>query len=114
MSFPPPPSNNVYYRRSGHHTHISIRGKQYKKEVCELVAEFYPMKFGNARLNVHIDYWPKTRRAIDLDNCFKAILDSLTSAGVWDDDSQIDELSISKKEVKKGGCILVTVVDIHG
>jgi crossover junction endodeoxyribonuclease RusA len=63
---------------------------------------------------VHIDYWPPTRRKSDLDNQFKAILDSLTAAGVWDDDSQIDELSIARKPVMKGGKIVVTVEAIHG
>jgi crossover junction endodeoxyribonuclease RusA len=114
MSFPVPPSNNRYYRRSGHHTHISIQGRAYKKTVCEIVAEFYPIKFGIHPVRVHIDYWPPTRRKSDLDNQFKAILDSLTAAGVWDDDSQIDELSIARKPVMKSGKIVVTVEVIYG
>ena len=114
MSFPVPPSNNVYYRRSGHHMHISTKGKEYKKTVCDIVSEFYPIKFGIQPVRVHIDYHPATRRKDDLDNRFKAILDSLTAAGVWDDDSQIDELSISRKQVRKHGQILVTVEVIHG
>jgi crossover junction endodeoxyribonuclease RusA len=114
MSFPPPPSNNVYYRRSGHHMHISTKGKQYKQMVCETVAEFYPIKFGVRPLKVHIAYYPATRRKDDLDNRFKAILDSLTAAGVWDDDSQIDELSISRMSQMKGGRIYITVEAIHG
>ena len=114
MSFPPPPSNNVYYRRSGHHMHISTKGKEYKKTVCSIVIEFYPIKFGIHPVRVHIDYWPATRRKDDLDNRFKAILDSLTAAGVWDDDSLIHVLSITSKELIKGGRILVTVETIHG
>ena len=114
MLFPAPPSNNVYYRRSGHHMHISAKGKQYKQKVCEIVATYHPIKFGCAPLKVHIDYHPATRRKDDLDNRFKAILDSLTAAGVWDDDSQIDELSILRKPVMKNGKIVVTVEAIHG
>jgi len=114
MAFPPPPSNNIYYRRSGHHTHISVKGREYKQTVCELVAQFYPIKFGCAPLKVHIDFYPATKRKMDLDNRFKAILDSLTAAGVWDDDSQIDELSIQRKPVMKGGKIVVLVKAIHG
>ena len=114
MAFPPPPSNNVYYRRSGHHTHISVKGREYKQAVCELVAQFYPIKFGCAPLKVHIDYHPATRRKDDLDNRFKAILDSLTAAGVYDDDSQIHALSIARKEVVKGGRIYVVVEKIYG
>ena len=114
MSFPPPPSNNTYYRRSGNHTHISVKGREYKQTVCEIVAEFYPIKFGIHPVRVHIDYWPATRRKDDLDNRFKAILDSLTAAGVWNDDSQIDELSIKRMPVMKGGKIVVMVETIHG
>jgi crossover junction endodeoxyribonuclease RusA len=94
--------------------HISAKGKQYKQSVCERVAEFYPIKFGCVPLKVHIDYHPATRRKDDLDNRFKAILDSLTAAGVWDDDSQIHILSIARKEVVKTGLIIVTVEQIHG
>jgi crossover junction endodeoxyribonuclease RusA len=91
-----------------------VKGREYKKSVCEIVAEFYPIKFGICPVKVHIDYWPATRRKDDLDNRFKAILDSLTAAGVWDDDSQIDELSISRKSIMKGGRIIVTIEAIHG
>ena len=114
MEFPVPPSNNTYYRRSGHHMHISVKGKEYKKTVCNIVSEFYPIKFGIQPVRVYIYYYPATRRKDDLDNRFKGILDALTSAGIWDDDSQIDELSISRMQVIKGGKILVTVEQIHG
>jgi crossover junction endodeoxyribonuclease RusA len=114
MNFPVPPSNNVYYRRSGHHTHISVKGREYKKTVCNIVSEFYPIKFGINPLRVHINYWPATKRKMDLDNLFKGILDALTAAGVWDDDSQIDELSISRMQVMKGGKISVTVESVYG
>jgi crossover junction endodeoxyribonuclease RusA len=94
--------------------HISTKGKEYKKTVCDIVSEFYPIKFGINPVRVHINYWPSTRRKDDLDNRFKAILDSLTAAGVWHDDSQIDELSILRKQVMKGGKIQVIVEAIHG
>jgi crossover junction endodeoxyribonuclease RusA len=94
--------------------HISTKGTEYKKTVCYIVSQFYPIKFGCVPVRVHIDYWPATRRKDDLDNRFKAILDSLTAAGVWDDDSQIDKLSIQRNTVMKGGRIVVTVEAIHG
>lgn len=112
MTFLPPPSVNVYYRRAGHHIHISLKGQQYKKMVADTVSQHYPQKFNDMRLKVHIDYYPATKRKTDLDNRFKALLDSLTDAGVWLDDEQIDELSIKRMPVYKGGKVIVTVENL--
>ena len=42
-------------------------------------------------------------------NIFKALGDSLTHAGVWDDDSQIDDLRITRGEVIRGGMLDVKI-----
>jgi crossover junction endodeoxyribonuclease RusA len=49
------------------------------------------------------------RRARDLDNLPKALLDALTHAGLWEDDSLIDELHIFRCGPIKGGCVVVQV-----
>jgi Holliday junction resolvase RusA-like endonuclease len=43
---------------------------------------------------VVVEVYVPDRRKRDLDNLHKGILDSLTHAGVWGDDSQIDDLRI--------------------
>ena len=47
-------------------------------------------------LAVWLGYAWYSRRRRDLDNILKSLLDSLTHAGVWEDDSQITDLRIRK------------------
>jgi crossover junction endodeoxyribonuclease RusA len=103
----------VYYRRSGHHIHISEQGRKFKLNVSEIIATHHHIKFNMLRLKVHIDYYPPTKRKTDIDNRIKAVLDSLTDAGLWVDDEQVDELSIKRMPVYKGGKIVVTVESIE-
>jgi crossover junction endodeoxyribonuclease RusA len=49
------------------------------------------------------------RRARDLDNLPKALLDAITHAGLWEDDSLIDELHIYRCGPIKGGCVVVQI-----
>ncbi len=42
--------------------------------------------------------YPPDRRARDLDNLGKALLDALTKAGVYGDDSQIDHLTFARRK----------------
>jgi crossover junction endodeoxyribonuclease RusA len=114
LELPHPPSVNVYYRRSGHHIHISEQGRKFKLNVSEIIATHHHIKFNMLRLKVHIDYYPPTKRKTDIDNRIKAVLDSLTDAGLWLDDEQVDELSIKRMTVYKGGKIVVTVETLDG
>ena len=72
--------------------------RQYEAHVRSMVsaekrfAQF--VGFGSARVSVTIDvYWPDRRRR-DLDNAVKSILDGCTKAALWDDDSQVAELTV--------------------
>lgn len=53
------------------------------------------------------------RRVRDLDNLPKAVLDAITAAGVWDDDGQIDFLSVKRCGIKKGGKIVVEITELE-
>jgi crossover junction endodeoxyribonuclease RusA len=48
----------------------------------------------------------------DLDNILKCLLDSLTRAGAWDSDGQIDELAIIRGEPVREGTVEVIVSEI--
>ena len=71
--------------------------------------EPYTLKFGDKRLHVIINLHPPTKRVFDCDNFAKACCDSLTKAGVWNDDSQIDHLEIVRCDVCKGGMLVVSI-----
>jgi len=52
------------------------------------------------------------RRAIDIDNRAKAVLDALTKGGLWHDDGQADVLTVRRAEVVRGGLAVVRVQEI--
>ena len=101
---PWPPSVNHYWRHVGTKVLISREGRAYRETVAALaLAEKWP-KFSAKRVSVHIEAWMPDKRRRDLDNVLKAALDSLTHAGVWDDDSQIDVLAIWRAPLIGGMC----------
>ena len=52
------------------------------------------------------------KRKRDISNCVKAVEDSLTKAGVWLDDSQIDRLIVERGVQTKGGDCWAAVWDL--
>ena len=107
VELPWPVSINRYLRRAGVVMHTTKEAKQYRKDVGWLCA--WQPRFGSKRLRVHITANPPDRRRRDLDNLQKALLDSLMHAGLFADDSQIDDLQIVRGEVCKPGSVTVTI-----
>lgn len=108
-----PPSVNAYWRNvtiNGRaRTLISRAGRDYRAEVKRTVHAGLPIA---GRVSVVIDAYPPDRRARDIDNLLKSILDSLTHAGVWLDDEQVDDLRIIRRDVVPGGRIVINITEI--
>jgi crossover junction endodeoxyribonuclease RusA len=100
---------NAYWRKSPVGMYITQQGKDFRKRVAEIVAEHNAKKFGDARLFVAMRVCGGDKRRRDIDNFCKAGLDALMHAGVFDDDSQIDELHVSRGPIVKGGQCIVMV-----
>ena len=66
----------------------------------------------NSRAAVVVEAFMPDRRPRDLDNLFKALLDALVKAGVLVDDSIIDDLRIVRKDVIKGGKVVVSISEV--
>lgn len=109
IELPHPPSNNVYYRRGMYSTYLSDAGHKFKALVSDAVIEYQMPKFGDARLKVSLTLLPRSKARHDLDNYFKAALDALQDAGVYDDDCQIDDLSMKRGEIIKGGRMIIVI-----
>ena len=56
--------------------------------------------------------FPRDKRKIDIDNRIKCVLDALQDAGVFNDDFQVDELTIVRGKTIKGGGIRVLIEEI--
>lgn len=118
LTLPFPPSVNGYWRHptkgplAGRHL-ISEKGRDYRQAVQDFVGR-YQISPVPGRLSVAIEVFPPDRRKRDLDNLPKGILDSLTHAGVIEDDSHIDSLLLERKGICKGGMVRVFVSTLPG
>ena len=113
IELPWPPSVNHYWRRQGNRYFVSSEGKAYKDSVYYLCAKYRGLFKPSERLSLIIEAFPPDKRRRDLDNLIKAIQDSHQYAGVYEDDSQIDCLTI-KRNSSRDGKIIVTVTELEG
>ena len=60
-------------------------------------------------LAVAMELYPPDRRRRDVDNYSKAVLDALTHARFWRDDSQIKRQAVEVCEPRAGGQVVLTI-----
>jgi crossover junction endodeoxyribonuclease RusA len=125
LELPFPPTANTYYRtvRMGKLCRVilSNRGRKYKEEVAREVStiqndnatrwECLPF-LPSDRLRVDIKLYAPTRRKYDIDNRIKALLDALAFAVVFPDDEAVDEITVTRQEIIKGGKVIVELQKI--
>jgi crossover junction endodeoxyribonuclease RusA len=109
---PWPPSVNACWRTVQGRTMVSKKGRIYKQAAARAVLAAGANKHLPGRLRVKLTAYPPDRRRRDIDNLTKLALDSMQVAGVYLDDSQIDELTIIRAEVEKGGVIVAEIETI--
>jgi len=116
IRLPYPPSVNTVYRHAVRGKHsvmfMTDRGKDYKKQVEAHVRSAVVDRFGDARLSMLVHVYPPDRRKRDLDNLSKVLADSLQGAGLFKDDEQIDDVHYIRKEVIKGGAVVVRLTSM--
>ena len=110
LILPWPPSVNTYWRTFRGRMIISKAGRDYRTSVAEQVVVQSIGKFLDKRIVVCILAYRPDKRRRDLDNLLKAALDSMCSAGVYDDDSQIVDLRILWAETI-GGYLKVRIAE---
>lgn len=110
LNLPYPPTVNTYWRNIGKgRTIISRAGRIYRVDVqAAVLLAGRPRASGRLRLGVLLTM-PDNRRR-DIDNVLKALLDALGHAGVYDDDSQIDRITVIRGPVVPPGA---AVIEIH-
>ena len=106
LTLPYPPSVNAYWMASGHRRYISKRGMEFKRAVEE-ACQGLP-SFEDQAVELSITLHPRDKRLMDIDNCAKAICDSLQGY-LYDNDQQVWKLAIERAEKIKGGGCVVTV-----
>jgi crossover junction endodeoxyribonuclease RusA len=111
LSLPWPPSVNRYWRTFQGRMIISAEGRTYRKSVADQVLIQRGAKHYQGKLKVEIEAWRPDNRRRDLDNLLKAVLDSLTHAGVWEDDGNIVDLRIYWADAI-GGMLKVNIQEV--
>lgn len=108
LVLPFPPSVNHSTRHANGVHYLSAEHKAFIRAVKTITQQVRAPVF-NGRVRVEIVLYPENRRRWDLDNRIKATLDALQKAGVFADDEQVDELSVSRVQDTKRGEALVTI-----
>ncbi len=93
---------------------LTDEGRQYKKTVIGKVENYYPPipRFGKSRLRFWIEAHFPDRRTRDLSNLLKILEDSLQSAEVFENDSQIDDGRQVRKFKRNPPFVLVEIQEL--
>lgn len=120
IRLPWPPSMNHYWRsiarRKGNGAFTTVllseAGRKYQNDVVHHLIHWHRPFTG--RLAVEIELCAPTRARLDLDNRLKPLLDAMQHAGVYLDDSQIDDLKVRRGPTGKPGHAKVVVREVGG
>jgi crossover junction endodeoxyribonuclease RusA len=127
LELPWPPSVN-HYKIAGKLT-TTKNGKTYQPRVNsqETLRYFFEVwmkihrlrareglkSFDSATISMEIYLFAPDHRKRDIDNICKVLIDSLQKAGIYKDDSQIHRLYLEKREMFRGGKVLVRIKEIN-
>lgn len=109
---PYPPSANRMYRfpKKLEYPLLSKEGREYYKTVARKLPRFKGPITQSVAVSIGAVVPDKRKR--DLDNIIKPILDALTKAGCWVDDSQVKDLRVTKIGVLKPGHVRVIIWEL--
>jgi crossover junction endodeoxyribonuclease RusA len=112
---PWPPTVNTYYAIYRGRKIMSQKGRDYKKtaqtKLHQMLIKGQIENLGDSNVSFHIRAFPGDKRKRDVDNILKALIDSCTGI-LFDDDSQITELSIKKLKKVPYGYVIVEIKPI--
>jgi Holliday junction resolvase RusA-like endonuclease len=67
------------------------------------------VKTMEGNVSVFVALWPPDKRTRDIDNTIKPLLDAMEHAGVYENDCQINQLHVVRKDPIKGGACAVVI-----
>ncbi len=114
LTLPTPPSVNTYWSTArGGRKYLSPKAVQFKKDTKQILINEELLNLNiTERLKIQFFYYPPDRRTRDLDNFFKGVFDALRDGNLFADDEQIDVIYAEKREVIKGGKVIVIIETI--
>lgn len=110
LTLPYPPSANRIWRVARGRIVLSDEARLYRFRVAAAVMNQIGFQRSIADpVRVTIQVFPPDRKRRDIDNIFKATLDALTHAKVWNDDSQVKRVVVEMCEPEKGGSLKIGI-----
>ena len=114
FELPWPPSVNHYYRHVGPRVRISRDGRKYREQIVARFLNDRAAKY-TGPVELFIELYPPDSRRRDVDNSLKCLLDAFTHAGLYEDDSQIHRLVVTKREpMPPDGLAFVRICEWNG
>jgi len=111
LTLPYPPTGNHSYATVGKRRVLTDRASRFRKVVAsEVLAQRSRQLAGDVQVSITLH--PPDRRRRDIDNPVKPLLDALTMAGVWSDDSQVRRLRVEFGERTPGGACVAEVGEL--
>lgn len=120
IALPWSPTVNTYWRavnipKVGVRVLISKEGREYRKTALQWIErQRIPVGVLTGKLAVSITAFPPDRRARDLDNLLKSLLDAIKEAKIIRDDADIDDLRITRGPIRPRGAVHVYISEIAG
>ena len=117
FTLPWPPTVNHYYTVARGRKILSTKGRKYKEDgvlLAVIASSEMDYKILKGPISVFIRAYPPDKRKRDLDNLLKPVLDVLTTAGIYKDDSEVADLRIQRFNQVDGGKIEVSVGGTKG
>ncbi len=111
--FPYPPTCNHFLQSNGKRRFRTKEYKEFVDAVCKIVGGL-KMRKGEYSVDV-IQFRSDNRKKVDISNRVKALEDALTQAGLWEDDSLVNNLWTSRGVgCAEVSCVVVKVeLDEH-
>lgn len=106
VTLPYPPSTNNLYGHRGRFRFLKTEGKQYKATAA-MLARAAGLRPLSGEVDVKLDVY-RPRRAGDLDNCLKIVLDSLRGIA-WADDAQVCGIDARRYDDKANPRVVVEI-----
>lgn len=110
LDIPWPPTANLIWRTTRNVTYLSKTYKDFLRSAAGAILCQKPRDlFLTEPVSVEIILHPPRKFRFDIDNRIKPVLDVLTRAGVWKDDSLVDKITVRRAEIKKNGLAVVYI-----
>lgn len=112
FELPYPPSINHYYVHTARGVKLGTKGQSYRNDAVYLLHKFKGA-CKDKKIAVTINVFPPDKRKRDLDNILKCLLDAMEHANVYENDNNIDMLTVIRRQSVPNGAVQVWIAECN-